>query len=61
MTWSNNGTILISGDQSGIIKYFNTSITFVNSISDAHKSAVRGLSFSPTDSKFASGRYATEK
>eukprot|EP01041_Mallomonas_annulata_P013228 gene13228-27990_t len=54
MTWSNNGAILISGDQSGVIKYFNSSITFVNSISNAHTNAVRGLSFSPSDAKFVS-------
>lgn len=54
MAWSNNGTMLISGDQSGVIKYFNASITFVNAISDAHSNAVKGLSFSHSDSKFAS-------
>jgi len=53
----NIGTMLISGDHSGTIKYFNTSITFVNSISEAHTSAVRGLSFSPSDAKFVSARY----
>eukprot|EP00607_Mallomonas_marina_P008336 CAMPEP_0182417584 /NCGR_PEP_ID=MMETSP1167-20130531/2046_1 /TAXON_ID=2988 /ORGANISM="Mallomonas Sp, Strain CCMP3275" /LENGTH=517 /DNA_ID=CAMNT_0024591249 /DNA_START=529 /DNA_END=2082 /DNA_ORIENTATION=- len=54
MTWSNNGQILISGDHAGIIKYFNSSITFVNSISEAHNAAIRGLSFSPNDTKFVS-------
>jgi polyadenylation factor subunit 2 len=56
MTWSTNGQMLLSGDHEGIIKYFNASMTNVKNISDAHESAVRGLSFAPSESKYVSCR-----
>ena len=54
IAWSRNGRIVISGDQSGVIKYFSPQITFVKAISDAHSGTVWGLSYSPTETKFAS-------
>lgn len=54
LAWSRNGRIVISGDQTGVIKYFSPQITFVKAISKAHTSSVRGLSYSPTETKFAS-------
>lgn len=57
MAWSVNGQMLLSGDHEGIIKYFNASMTNVKNIPDAHGSAVRGLSFAPSESKYVSCRY----
>ncbi|CAM9262856.1 unnamed protein product, partial [Ascophyllum nodosum] len=54
MAWSRSGNILISGDHSGIIKYWQTSMTEVNHIKAHGTNPIRGLSFGPTDSKFAS-------
>jgi polyadenylation factor subunit 2 len=54
MAWSKNSKIIISGDQSGIIKYFSPQITFVKSISDAHFGSVRGLSYAPMETKYVS-------
>lgn len=54
MDWSARGQILITGEISGAIKYFDSRITNVMNIQEAHNAAVRGLSFSPMESKFVS-------
>ena len=54
LAWSKNGRIIVSGDQSGVIKYFSAQVTNVKIISEAHSSSVRGLSYSPTETKFVS-------
>eukprot|EP01090_Pellita_catalonica_P001096 TRINITY_DN10806_c0_g1_i1.p1 TRINITY_DN10806_c0_g1~~TRINITY_DN10806_c0_g1_i1.p1 ORF type:complete len:451 (-),score=44.09 TRINITY_DN10806_c0_g1_i1:1214-2443(-) len=53
MRWSRNDTWMITGDHGGMIKYWETNMNNVKAIS-GHKEAVRDLSFSPTDMKFAS-------
>ncbi|KAG9124713.1 pre-mRNA cleavage and polyadenylation factor (CPF) complex subunit [Ceratobasidium sp. 392] len=53
LTFSHSGAYLISADQSGVIKYYqpnmNNLVTW-----QAHREAVRGVSFAPGDSRFAS-------
>ena len=45
---------LLSADQNGIIKYWQTNFNNVKEI-QAHTEAVRGLAIAPTDSKFVTG------
>ena len=49
--FSHSGAYLASGDQNGVIKYFQPNMNNVNAW-QAHSEAVRGLSFSPNDSRF---------
>ncbi|KAK9456141.1 WD40-repeat-containing domain protein [Dipodascopsis uninucleata] len=49
--WSHNSDFLLSGDQEGIVKYWQPNFNNVKVIA-AHREAVRDLSFSPSDSKF---------
>ncbi|PWN48447.1 WD40 repeat-like protein [Violaceomyces palustris] len=51
--WSRSGIWLISSDQNGMIKYFQTNMNNLQAF-QGHRDAVRGLSFSPDDSKFVS-------
>jgi polyadenylation factor subunit 2 len=44
---------MLSGDDSGIIKYWQSNMNNLKAV-QAHKEVVRDISFSPTDSKFAS-------
>jgi len=53
MKWSHNDTWMITGDRSGYIKYWQSNMNNVKMF-QAHKEAVRRVSFSPTDAKFAS-------
>ncbi|KAJ3417587.1 dipeptidase 1 (renal) [Chytridiales sp. JEL 0842] len=53
MTWSHNDTWLISGDDSGTIKYWQSNMNNLQAF-NAHKESVRDLTFSPTDTRFAS-------
>ncbi|KAK7208282.1 Pfs2 protein [Myxozyma melibiosi] len=49
--WSHNDDWFLSGDQEGLIKYWQPNMNNVKVIA-AHREAVRDLSFSPTDTKF---------
>ena len=50
--WSHNGEWMISGDNAGLLKYWQPTLNNVKEI-DAHAGApVRELSFCPTDAKF---------
>ncbi|PVU94222.1 hypothetical protein BB561_002723 [Smittium simulii] len=53
MEWSHDSQWLISGDQGGVVKYWQPNMNNVKII-QAHKEAIRDLSFSPSDTKFAS-------
>ncbi|KNC99054.1 uncharacterized protein SPPG_06005 [Spizellomyces punctatus DAOM BR117] len=53
MVWSHNDTWLITGDDSGIIKYWQSNMNNLKVVV-AHKETVRDLTFSPTDAKYAS-------
>ncbi len=53
MIWSHNEQWMLSGDDKGYIKYWQTNMNNVQ-MYQGHLEAIRGLSFSPTDSKFAS-------
>ncbi|KAI9101800.1 WD40-repeat-containing domain protein [Phlyctochytrium arcticum] len=53
MIWSHNDTWLITGDDSGLIKYWQSNMNNLKVV-QAHKETVRDLSFSPTDAKYAS-------
>ncbi|KAK9368733.1 WD40-repeat-containing domain protein [Lipomyces kononenkoae] len=49
--WSHNDDWFLSGDQEGIVKYWQPNMNNVKVLA-AHREAVRDLSFSPTDAKF---------
>ncbi|KAJ2840363.1 WD repeat-containing protein 33 [Coemansia sp. 'formosensis'] len=53
MEWSHNAQWMISGDQGGIIKYWQPNMNNVKMFV-GHKLGIHGLSFCPTDTKFAS-------
>ncbi|KAF2077962.1 hypothetical protein CYY_000762 [Polysphondylium violaceum] len=53
MVWSHNEDWMVSGDDGGLIKYWQPNMNNVK-IFQAHKESVRGISFSPTDFKIAS-------
>jgi polyadenylation factor subunit 2 len=53
LTWANNDLFLVSGDDGGIIKYWQTSMNNLRAFK-AHKDSIRELSFSPNSNKLAS-------
>lgn len=58
MAWQHYGNILVTADQRGLMQYCDETMRpnlFVKK--DAHKGAIRGLAFSPVDTKLASARY----
>ncbi|KAF8431845.1 WD40-repeat-containing domain protein [Boletus edulis BED1] len=50
--FTHSGAYLASADQSGIIKYFQPNMNNLNAWT-GHREAIRGLSFSPDDGRFA--------
>ncbi|KAG8835942.1 pre-mRNA cleavage and polyadenylation factor (CPF) complex subunit [Serendipita sp. 399] len=52
--FNHSGSFLASADQGGIVKYFQENMNCVYSY-QAHPSAIRGISFSPNDSRFVTG------
>lgn len=54
MTWKRHGHILVSGDSRGLIQYCDEAFHNVVVTKEAHAGAVRGLSYSPLDSKLVS-------
>lgn len=52
IVWSNNGDWLITSDHVGVLKYWQRTLNNVK-IFSAHSEAVNGISFAPTDTKFA--------
>ncbi|TPX50441.1 hypothetical protein SeMB42_g02235 [Synchytrium endobioticum] len=53
MTWSHNDTWLVTADQQGIIKYWQSNMNNLKMF-QGHREAIRDLAFSPTDQKFVS-------
>ncbi|KAM7360541.1 WD repeat domain 33 [Cochliomyia hominivorax] len=53
MVWSHNDSWMVTGDHGGYVKYWQSNMNNVKMF-QAHKEAIRGISFSPTDSKFVS-------
>ncbi|EMG49755.1 Protein PFS2, partial [Candida maltosa Xu316] len=53
MKYSNHDEWLLSGDQNGVIKYWQPNFNNVNNI-NAHSNGIRDIAFSPNDSKFVS-------
>ena len=51
--WAHNGGYMLTGDDGGVIKYWQPNMNNLKAI-QGHKECVREISFSPTDSKFAS-------
>uniref|UniRef100_A0A6P7EXK3 Pre-mRNA 3' end processing protein WDR33 n=1 Tax=Diabrotica virgifera virgifera TaxID=50390 RepID=A0A6P7EXK3_DIAVI len=51
MVWSHNDSWMITGDHSGYVKYWQSNMNNVKMF-QAHKEALRGISFSPSDNKF---------
>ena len=52
ISFTHSGAYLASADQSGIIKYFQPNMNNLTAWS-GHREAIRGLSFSPDDGRFA--------
>jgi polyadenylation factor subunit 2 len=52
LAFSHSGGYLISADQSGVIKYYQPNMNNLAAW-QAHREAVRGVSFAPSDSRFA--------
>ena len=52
MQFSHSGAYLISADQAGTIKYFQPNMNNL-AATPGHREAIRGLSFSPDDARFA--------
>ncbi|XP_053679913.1 pre-mRNA 3' end processing protein WDR33 [Anopheles nili] len=53
MVWSHNDNWMVTGDHGGFVKYWQSNMNNVKMF-QAHKDPIRGISFSPSDSKFAS-------
>ncbi|KAL4399183.1 pre-mRNA cleavage and polyadenylation factor (CPF) complex subunit [Malassezia pachydermatis] len=51
MEWSHSGSWLISADQNGQIKYFQSNMNNVQAYT-GHRDAIRGMSFAPDDQRF---------
>lgn len=51
LVYSSSGEWLLSGDQDGIVKYWQPNLNNIN-ILNAHKEVVRDIAFSPNDGKF---------
>ena len=56
MAWNNHGNVLVTGDNRGTIQYCDETFRNITVINEAHSSgsAIRGLSYSPLDSKLVS-------
>ncbi|KAI8072958.1 WD40-repeat-containing domain protein [Gongronella butleri] len=52
MNWSHNSNWMVTGDHSGIIKYWQSNMNNLKMF-QAHKEAVRDLTFAPSDTRFA--------
>jgi len=50
--WSHNRLWMVSGDHTGTVKYWQSNMNMVKEF-EAHKEAIRGMSFAPGDGKFA--------
>ncbi|XP_050083294.1 pre-mRNA 3' end processing protein WDR33 [Anopheles aquasalis] len=53
MVWSHNDNWMVTGDHGGYVKYWQSNMNNVKMF-QAHKDPIRGISFSPSDAKFAS-------
>ena len=51
MEWSHSGSWLVSADQNGQIKYFQSNMNNLQAF-PGHRDAIRGLSFAPDDQRF---------
>ena len=52
LVWSHSGQWLLSADDSGAVKYFESTLNPVETVA-AHKERVNDVSFAPSDRKFA--------
>ncbi|KAI9143687.1 WD40-repeat-containing domain protein [Paraphysoderma sedebokerense] len=52
MRWSHNDVWMLSGDNSGVVKYWQSNMNNLKII-QCHKEVIRGIGFSPTNTKFA--------
>ncbi|CAO1406011.1 unnamed protein product [Diamesa serratosioi] len=53
MVWSHNDNWMVTGDHNGFVKYWQSNMNNVKMF-QAHKEPIRGISFCPSDAKFAS-------
>ncbi|KAJ1504608.1 WD repeat-containing protein 33 [Coelomomyces lativittatus] len=53
MRWSRNGIWLVSGDHQGFVKYWHSNMNPLKSMQAHLDSPIRGLGFSPMDTKLA--------
>jgi polyadenylation factor subunit 2 len=54
MAWNHAGDFMLTGDRNGNVRYYPNSLRIHDEFS-AHDEAVRGISFSPSDSRFCTG------
>ncbi|KAL1929916.1 hypothetical protein VTP01DRAFT_1070 [Rhizomucor pusillus] len=54
MKWSHNDNWMVTGDHSGIIKYWQSNMSNLKMF-HAHREAIRDLTFAPSDTRFATG------
>ncbi|KAG0190935.1 WD repeat-containing protein 33 [Apophysomyces sp. BC1034] len=52
MNWSHNDNWMVTGDHSGIIKYWQSNMSNLKMF-QGHKEAIRDLTFAPSDTRFA--------
>jgi len=52
MQWSHSGQLLLSGDEGGVVKYWQSTLNNLKAFK-AHKEPIRDLTFSPSDGHFA--------
>jgi polyadenylation factor subunit 2 len=53
MRWSNDGEWLLSGDEGGVVKYWQSNLRPQEEFVAHADAAVRGIAFAPSDRKFA--------
>lgn len=59
MTWNKHSNLLVTGDADGLMHYSDEAFHEVTRIPEAHKTAIRGMSSSPFDTKLVSCRQET--
>jgi polyadenylation factor subunit 2 len=54
LDFAHSGQALVSGDRSGVIKYFTPHLTNIHGF-QGHREACHGISWSPNDERFVTG------
>lgn len=54
MAWNNHGNVLVTADERGLIQISDETFRETKKIPEAHTGHIRGLSYSPSDSRLVS-------